>query len=59
MDVAGFESREYLGFVICDLGQSETIQLAGALAPSLRKVLDGATGIENPASPALLVGCSA
>ena len=44
MDVAGFESASYLGFVVSDLGLNETLQIATALAPALRNSLDGSPG---------------
>jgi hypothetical protein len=39
--VAGFESNEYFGFVVSDLGQSEVLELAASVAPPLRDALDG------------------
>jgi hypothetical protein len=44
MDVAGFESTTYFGFVVSDLGQNEIVRLAGALAPALRNALNRSTG---------------
>ncbi len=38
--VAGFESNEYFGFVVSDLGQNEVWQIATALAPALRNALE-------------------
>ena len=38
--VAGFESNEYFGFVVADLGQNEVLQIATALGPALRSTLD-------------------
>jgi hypothetical protein len=38
--VAGFESNEYFGFVVSDLGQNEVLQIAAALAPALRNALE-------------------
>jgi len=40
MDVAGFETNNYFGFVISDLGQNEVLHIAAALAPALRNQLD-------------------
>jgi len=40
MDVAGFETNDYFGFVISDLGQHQVLQIAAALAPALRNQLD-------------------
>lgn len=53
MGVAGFETNEYFGFVVSDLGQDQLVQLAGALAPPLRNVLNA--GTEKAALPALLM----
>jgi anti-sigma factor (TIGR02949 family) len=39
MSVAGFESNDYFGFVVSDLGQSEMLQLAAGLAPAIRIAL--------------------
>ena len=52
--VAGFETNEYFGFVVSDLGQDEMMQLAASLAPVLRDALDGSAGTEK-ATPALLL----
>ncbi len=41
--VAGFETNNYFGFVVSDLGQDEMTKLAAALAPGLRSALDGST----------------
>ncbi len=38
--VAGFESNEYFGFVVSDLGQNEVLQIATALGPALRNALE-------------------
>jgi anti-sigma factor (TIGR02949 family) len=40
MDVVGFESKEYFGFVVSDLGQNEVLQIATALGPALRGALE-------------------
>ncbi|MFB3922194.1 MAG: anti-sigma factor [Terriglobia bacterium] len=50
MSVAGFESKEYFGFVVSDLGQEELVRLAGGLAPPLRDALNAAA--ETAAFPA-------
>jgi hypothetical protein len=42
--VAGFESNEYFGFVVSDLGQNEILGMATGLAPPLRSALDGGLG---------------
>jgi anti-sigma factor (TIGR02949 family) len=39
MSVAGFETNQYFGFVVSDLGQDEMVQLAAGLAPALRNAL--------------------
>jgi anti-sigma factor (TIGR02949 family) len=39
MDVAGFESKDYFGFVVSDLGQNEVMQIATKLAPAVRNAL--------------------
>jgi hypothetical protein len=54
MNVAGFETNQYLGFVVSDLGLHEMVQLAASLAPVLRNALDGSAGTEN-AAPALVL----
>jgi Putative zinc-finger len=43
MDVAGFETNDYFGFVVSDLGQDGVLQIAAALAPSVRSPLDAAS----------------
>ena len=55
MSVAGFETNQYFGFVVSDLGQDEMVQLAASLAPALRNALEGSAGTEKPAAPALLI----
>jgi hypothetical protein len=54
MSVAGFETNQYFGFVVSDLGQDEMVQLAATLAPALRDALKGSAGTEKGA-PALLL----
>jgi Putative zinc-finger len=44
MNAAGFESKEYFGFVVSDLNQSAVLQIAEAIAPPLRNALDRAAG---------------
>jgi anti-sigma factor (TIGR02949 family) len=39
MNVAGFESKGYLGFVVSDLSQDTTMQIASELAPPLKAAL--------------------
>ena len=39
MDVAGFESKDYFGFAVSDLGQNEVMQIATKLAPAVRNAL--------------------
>jgi hypothetical protein len=48
--VAGFETNEYFGFVVSDLGEDEMVQLAVSLAPALRNALDASTGTEESAT---------
>jgi hypothetical protein len=40
MNAAGFESKEYLGFVVSDLSQDTIVQIASELAPPLKAALD-------------------
>src|SRR5208337_331023 len=40
MNAAGFESKEYLGFVVSDLSQDTMVQIASELAPPLKAALD-------------------
>jgi hypothetical protein len=54
MSVAGFETNQYFGLVVSDLGQDKMVQLAAGLAPALRNALDGNAGTEK-AAPALLL----
>ena len=42
MNVAGFESRGYLGFVVSDLDTNTTLQIADQLAPPLNAALQSA-----------------
>lgn len=51
--IAGFETNDYFGFVVSDLGQDDMVQLASALAPPLRDSLNA--GTEKAALPALLI----
>jgi anti-sigma factor (TIGR02949 family) len=46
MNAAGFESKEYLGFVVSDLSQALTAQIASGLAPPLKAALDAGSGPE-------------
>jgi hypothetical protein len=41
MDVAGFESSQYFGFVVSDLAEDEVLRIATRLAPPVRAELDG------------------
>ncbi|HLY60052.1 MAG TPA: zf-HC2 domain-containing protein [Terriglobia bacterium] len=41
MHAAGFESNEFFGFVVSDLGQDEVMKIATEIAPPLRNALDG------------------
>ena len=40
VDVAGFQSEKYFGFVVSDLGQDRVIHIARDLAPPVREALD-------------------
>lgn len=42
--VAGFETNEYFGFVVSDLGQNEVLDIATALGPTLRNALEKSVG---------------
>jgi anti-sigma factor (TIGR02949 family) len=53
--VAGFETNEYFGFVVSDLGQTEILHLAEAIAPPLREALDRSIGTEMLPIPVFLV----
>lgn len=53
--VAGFETNDYFGFVVSDLGQNEILHLAAAIAPPLRGALDRSAGKETSAIPVFLV----
>jgi hypothetical protein len=55
MDVAGFESTGYFGFVVSDLGQNQVLQIAAVLGPALRNALDETTGTEESVGPAFLL----
>jgi anti-sigma factor (TIGR02949 family) len=46
MNVAGFESKGYLGFVVSDLGQDATLQIANELAPPLKAALESGSRAE-------------
>ncbi len=43
MSIVGFETRDYLGFVVSDLGRAEMVQIASPLAQPVRDTLDGGT----------------
>ncbi len=40
MSVVGFETRDYYGFVVSDLGQDEMVQIASPLAQPMRDALN-------------------
>jgi hypothetical protein len=44
MYVAGFESKGYFGFVVSDLSQDTTMQIANRLAPPLKTALEAGPG---------------
>jgi anti-sigma factor (TIGR02949 family) len=46
MNAAGFESNEYFGFIVSDLSQAATVQIASELAPPLKTALDAGSGSE-------------
>jgi anti-sigma factor (TIGR02949 family) len=50
MNAAGFESKEYWGFVVSDLSRDATLQIAGELAPPLKAALDSGAGLEARAN---------
>jgi hypothetical protein len=39
MEVAGFETRDYLAFVVSDLGEKENTLIASSLAPAVQEFL--------------------
>lgn len=45
MHAAGFESKEYFGFVVSDLGQEEVKSIATGIVPPLREVLDAGVNL--------------
>ncbi|HEV2495088.1 MAG TPA: zf-HC2 domain-containing protein [Terriglobia bacterium] len=53
--VAGFETNDYFGFVVSDLGQDEMVRLAAGLAPALRNALGRSSGTERAAARAFLI----
>jgi anti-sigma factor (TIGR02949 family) len=46
MNAAGFESKGYFGFVVSDLNQAITVQIASELAPPLKAALDAGSASE-------------
>ena len=50
MNAAGFESKEYLGFVVSDLSQDTTMQIASELAPPLKAALDAGSTSQTRSS---------
>ena len=46
MNAAGFESKEYFGFVVSDLSQDATLQIASALAAPMKAALDRSSASE-------------
>ena len=51
MNVAGFATKEYFGFVASDLSQEGVLEIASAIAPPLRNALDGNVGTARVESP--------
>jgi len=49
MNAAGFESKEYWGFVVSDLSRDTTLQIASELAPPLKGALDAGRGPQGQA----------
>ena len=39
LEIAGFETRDYLAFVVSDLGRKENLQMASTLIPAVREFL--------------------
>lgn len=56
MEAAGFETSEYFGFVVSDLGQRQVLQIATRLAPAIRNALQVRAGTEKFEAPALQLG---
>ncbi len=48
MDVAGFETQDYLGFVVSDIGEQPVLEIAANLAPKVRDVLRSSQGPPQP-----------
>jgi len=46
MNAAGFESKGYWGFVVSDLSQDTTAQIASELAPPLKAALEASSASE-------------
>jgi hypothetical protein len=58
MNVAGFESKGYWGFVVADLSRTATLQIASELAPPLNAVLQaGPASAAHAALDAVLPVC--
>jgi anti-sigma factor (TIGR02949 family) len=53
MNAAGFEADGYLGFVVSDLGPETVVQLAEALAPAVKSVLEAS----NSSAALILPAC--
>jgi anti-sigma factor (TIGR02949 family) len=51
MNAAGFESKEYWGFVVSDLSPDTTMQIANELAPPLQAALDAGSRSEARVDP--------
>jgi len=54
MSVAGFESNDYFGFVVSDLGQNEMLQMAAGLAPAISIALPVSASARETGLPDLL-----
>ena len=51
--VAGFESREYFGFVVSSLDLNQTTDIAALLAPAVRETLQASATFEGSSAIAL------
>jgi hypothetical protein len=52
--VAGFESREYFGFVVSSLDLNQTSKIAASLAPAARQTLQATAAFDDARKSALL-----
>jgi len=55
MNVAGFEAKDYFGFVVSDLDQNAVLQTAAGLAPAIRSALPvGVAALESQEAPEII-----